>query len=95
MGGCPEPIRQLPVTGTWAYLDRLEASPGTSISVHVSAEAAHEIELVRLGLTAVIDPEQSLAEDCADAQRLAVVSVAAASPQTITPGSYACIEGEP
>jgi len=95
MGGYPEPIRQVPVTGTWAYLDRLEASPGTGISVHVSAEAAHEIEFVRLGLKAVIDPGQSLAEDCADAERIAVVNVAAASPQTITPGSYAWFEGEP
>ena len=69
MGGYPEPIRQVPVTGTWAYLDRLEASPGTGISVHVSAEAAHEIEFVRLGLKAVIDPGQSLAEDCADVRR--------------------------
>ena len=95
MEGYPEPIRQLPVTGSWAYLDRLEASPGSSISVHVSAEAAHEIELVRLGLDAVIDPDQSLAADCAEAVRLAVVEAAAAAPQTITPGSYAWIAGEP
>ena len=95
MGGYPEPIRPLPVVGTWAYLDRVEAAPGTSVSVHVSAEAAHEIELVRLGRDAVIDPAQSLADDCAEAVRLAAVDVAAATPQVITPGSYAWIEGAP
>jgi hypothetical protein len=95
MGGYPEPVRQLPVVGTWAYLDRLEVAPGGTVSVHVSAEAAHEIELVRLGLNAVIDPAQSLDADRLEAQRLASVDAAVSAPQTITPGSYAFIEGEP
>jgi hypothetical protein len=95
MGDHPEAIRRLPVRGTWAYLDRLEVAPGSSVEVHVSAEAAHEIELVRLGLDAVIDPAQSLAADCAEARRLAAVEIPVATPQTIAPGSYAWIEGEP
>ena len=95
MGGYPEPVRQLPVVGTWAYLDRLEVAPGESVSVHVSAEAAHEIELVRLGLNAIIDPAQSLEADRLEARRLDSVDATAAAPQAITPGSYAFIEGEP
>jgi Concanavalin A-like lectin/glucanases superfamily len=91
----PEPIRRLPVRGTWAYVSALSVAPAFRVSVHVSAEAAHEIEFVRLGRKAVLDPAQSLDADRADAEVLATVSRRTAAAQTITPGSYVHIAGEP
>ena len=90
----PELVRSLPVPGTWAYVDRLDVAAGSSVGVHVSAPAAHEIELVRLGRDAVIDPAQSLAADRQDALVLTTVSRPAA-PQTIAPGSYLYVSGAP
>ena len=89
-----ERIRKLPVSGTWAYVDRLDVAAGTSVDVHVSAPADHEIELVRLGLEAVLDPAQPLDADCAEAQVLATAKGGAAA-RTITPGSYVRIGGAP
>ena len=90
----PELVRSLPVPGTWAYVDRLDVAAGSSVGVHVCAPAAHEIELVRLGLDAVIDPAQSIDADRKDARVLATVN-RPASPQTISPGSYIYVAGEP
>lgn len=91
----PEPVRPIPVRGTWAYLDRLGVGPGEALAIHVSAEAAHDIEVVRLGRCAVIDPAQSLDDDRREAEVLAAWAVAEASPQTIHPGSYLWIGGDP
>lgn len=90
----PEPLRRLPVPGTWAYVDRLDVAPGSAVSAHVCAASAHEIELVRLGLHAVIDPAQSLDADREEATILQTVARPAA-PQSITPGSYIHVAGEP
>lgn len=90
----PEPVRRLPVPGLWAYVDRLDVAPGSSVSAHVSAPASYDIELVRLGLNAVIDPAQSLDADREDAIVLQTAG-RPASPQTITPGSYIHVSGEP
>src|SRR5262245_24738800 len=89
-----EAIRPLPVPGTWAYVDRLNVEPGSAVRVHVSAPAAHQIQLVRLGLDAVIDPSQSLDDDREQATVLASVE-RPASPQTIDPGSYVHVGGAP
>ncbi|MBL8583309.1 MAG: hypothetical protein JNL61_13935 [Rhizobiaceae bacterium] len=84
----------MPVPGTWAYLDRLDVAAGSGVSVHVSAPADHEIELVRLGRNAVIDPAQSLDADREEAELLTSVA-RRASPQMITPGSYIHVAGAP
>jgi hypothetical protein len=91
----PEPIRRIPVRGTWVYVDPLSTEPGHPVSIHLSAEAAHEIEIVRLGRKAVIDPAQSLDADREEAEVLAKVARPGAAPQTITPGSYVYITGAP
>ena len=90
----PEPVRRLPVQGTWAYVDRLDVAAGSGFTVHVSAPADYELELVRLGLGAVIDPAQSLSADREEAVVLETLSCPA-SPQTIDPGSYIHVSGEP
>jgi hypothetical protein len=82
----------LPVPGTWVYLDRLDVVPGSSVSVHVCAPASFELELVRLGLNAVIDPAQSMDADREEAEILETVACPA-SPQTISPGSYVHVAG--
>jgi hypothetical protein len=64
----------------------LNVAPGPSVTVHVSAPATHEVELVRLGLDAVIDPAQSPDADREEAIVLETVQ-RPASPQTIDPGS--------
>lgn len=89
-----EPIRRLPVSGTWIYVDRLDVAPGTSVAAHVSAPSDHEIEVVKLGLDAVLDPAQPLDADCADATVLETVSCEGAA-RTITPGSYVRLGGPP
>lgn len=66
-------IRRLPVRGTWAYVDPLGVAPGAELAVHLSAEAAHRVELVRLGREAVLDPAQSLDADREEAELLAEV----------------------
>ncbi len=90
----PEPIRRIPVRGSWAYVDPLAVAPGHALTIHVSAEAAHSIEIVRLGRKAVIDPAQSIDADRIEAEVMHIVSRGAAAPQTITPGSYVHVGGE-
>ncbi|MEO1102226.1 MAG: N,N-dimethylformamidase beta subunit family domain-containing protein, partial [Pseudomonadota bacterium] len=90
----PEPVRQLPVPGLWGYLSQWSTAPGGSVGVHVSAEADHEVELLRLGTCALLDPASSLDDDRAEATVLQRWSRPAA-PQTIAPGSYVLCGGPP
>lgn len=85
--------RELPVPGTWAYLDRLDVEAGTSVDVHASAPAAHVIELLRLGRRAVLDPGKGIADDRAEATVLASVE-RPATPRTISPGSFVRVGGD-
>ncbi len=87
----PRPMR---VAGTWGYLSSTVVQAGSSVSVHVSAEADHEISLIRLGTQALLDPAQSLSADRAEATELASWH-RPASPHHITPGSCIVVGGAP
>ncbi len=90
----PEPVRRLPVPGCWGYTDRVGVAPGGRIGLHVSAPATHDVEFVKLGRKAVIDPARSLDADREDVAVMATAGCSA-SPCTIDPGSYVYVHGEP
>ncbi len=88
-----EPVRSLPIRGSWAYTDRMAIAPGGRIHVHVSAEAAHRVDIVRLGREAVIGPAQDIAADRRDVEVLGSWSSDISSPQRLFPGSYVRMDG--
>jgi hypothetical protein len=91
----PESVRRIPVRGTWAYVNSISVPPGGRLGVHVSAEAAHDIEIVRLGTNAVLDPRQPLDADRDEVKVLQTTTRKAAAPQSISPGSYIHVGGDP
>src|SRR5687767_11685198 len=64
----PEPGRAVGVPGVWGYVERIGVPPGDSVRFHVSAPAAYELSVVRLGRTAILDDPTSDAADRADAE---------------------------
>jgi hypothetical protein len=89
----PESVRSLPVPGTWGYVDNLGVKPGQVARFHVSAPAAYDFSIVRLGVEAILDPGADEAADRADVEVLATSHHASATPQRITPGSYVYVDG--
>ena len=89
----PELARRLPVPGVWGYVDRIGVAPGGSVRFHVSAPAAYELTVVRLGRTALLDAPTDDAADRAEAERLATFQHEAATPQSLSAGSYVHAEG--
>jgi hypothetical protein len=91
----PEPARSFEVPGTWVYPASLSVPPGRSITFHVSAPAAYDFSVLRLGSTALLDAAGDDAADIAEAEVLHTRHHAAATPQRIAPGSYAWASGAP
>lgn len=94
-GAQPEPIRSLAVPGLWAYSVPLNPKPGNRVTVHVAAPAAFDVDIVRLGRRAILDPTASIADDRADVEVLASRHHDLALPGRIQPGSYVYVEGRP
>lgn len=91
----PEPARQIGIPGTWGYVERIGVAPGEAVRFHVSTPAAYRLDVVRLGRTALIDTPADDAADRADVEVLASFEHQQATPQTLAPGSYVCVAGEP
>lgn len=91
----PEPARAIPVPGVQGYVERLGARRGEPVRFHVNAPAAYELAVVRLGRDAILDAPTDDAADRADVETLHVSRHAQATPQTLAPGSYLYVEGEP
>lgn len=91
----PEPIRSLPVPGLWGYAWPLNPKPGTQVALHIAAPAAFEVEVVRLGRRAILDPQASEMDDWSDIEVLHVHREDRALPGRIQPGSYVSVEGPP
>ena len=70
-------------------------APGDRVTLRVSAEASHEVDIVRLGRSAVIGPDQDIAADRADVQVLGGWSHPAPARQALTHGSYIFVGGPP
>ncbi len=80
--------------GTWGYVDRIGVLAGEAVRFHISAPAAYDFSVVRLGTAAILDPHADEQDDRADVEVLYSARLGAA-PQTITPGSYIYVEGAP
>ncbi len=89
----PEPARRLPVPGTWGYADSLGVKPGQAARFHVSAPAAYQFSLVRLGRRAILQPGADTTADRSDVELLTQRFHESAEPRTISPGSYVYVEG--
>jgi hypothetical protein len=73
------------------YVDPIGVKPGQTLRVHLTAPAAHEIAIARLGRSVLLRPEPDDAADRAEAQWLASVTATAAARHDVHPGSYAWI----
>jgi hypothetical protein len=91
----PEPARRLEVPGVWGYVDRIGVPPGGTVRFHVSAPAAYELSVVRLGRGALIDAPSDDTADRADSEVLARFPHAVATPQALSAGSYVHVAGDP
>jgi hypothetical protein len=91
----PEPARHLAVPGAWGYVERIGVPPGGTVRFHVNAPAAYDLTVVRLGRAALLDAPTDDAADRADAQPLATFRHSAATPQTLSAGSYIFVDGPP
>ena len=81
--------------GVWGYVDRIGVAAGETVRFHVSAPAAYELTIVRLGRTALLDAPTDDAADRADVERLATFRHETATPQTLAAGSYIWVDGPP
>jgi hypothetical protein len=91
----PEPARRLPVPGVWGYVERVGVPAGGTVRFHVSAPAAYELSVVRLGRTALVDSPTDDAADRADVLVLARSRHVEATPQRLSAGSYVFAESPP
>jgi Concanavalin A-like lectin/glucanases superfamily len=69
--------------------------PGETARFHVNAPSGYELSVVRLGRRAILDPASDVQADLGDAEVLAQTAHEKPSPQSIGPGSYIYVEGEP
>jgi hypothetical protein len=83
------------VPGVWGYVDRIGVPPGSTARFHVSAPAAYELSIVRLGRRALLDAPTDDAADRAESERLATLRHESATPQTLSAGSYVYADGPP
>jgi hypothetical protein len=85
------PHRPVRIGGLAGYVEPIGVRPGERLRIHLSAPAAHRIEIARLGRDAIL-----LGDDDADRAEVVVVGdldCPRASRQDITPGSYAWLQG--
>jgi len=83
--------RPVRVAGLMGYVDPLGVKPGEKLRVHLTAPAAHEIAVARLGRTALLRPEPDDDADRAEAEWLARLDSPAAARHDVYPGSYAWV----
>ena len=74
------------------YVDPVGVKPGETLRVHLTAPAAHEIAVARLGRAALLRPEPDDQADRAEAEWLARLESPAASRHDVYPGSYAWVD---
>ena len=90
------PHRPVKVPGLAGYLDPIGVKPGELLRVHLSAPAAHEIVVARLGRGALLRNEPDDAADRAEEVRLDSRRYPTAARHDIYPGSYArVVDGDP
>jgi hypothetical protein len=90
----PELTRPIDVPGTWAYVSPLSVRPGATLSVHVSAEGAHEVAIQRLGRSALFTESASGAQQADEAVDLFRSRHSDGCRQAVRPGSYVGIDGD-
>lgn len=91
----PEPARSIPVPGVQGYVDRIGVRRGETVRFHVNAPAAYDLQVVRLGRTAILDSPTDDAADRRDSEVLHVSRHAEATPQVLAAGSYLYAAGDP
>lgn len=91
----PEPARELELRGAWGYTDPIGVAPATTLRFHVSAPAAYDLSIVRLGHRAILDPAANEMAERADVEVLERRAHPTATPQTLSAGSYVYVGGEP
>jgi hypothetical protein len=74
------------------YVDPVGVKPGETLRVHLTAPAAHEIAVARLGRSALLRPEPDDQADRAEAEWLARLESPTASRHDVYPGSYAWVD---
>jgi hypothetical protein len=84
------PVRVASLTG---YLAPLGVRPGEVLQVHLSAPAAYDIAVGRLGHNALLLPEPDDTADRAEVTWLASAASPAASRHDVHPGSYGVADG--
>ncbi len=88
-----EPVRGFEPPGVWAYTDGPSVTPGSAVSVRVSAPASYELAVKRLGVTAILQRGAGEAAERRDAEILHQSVFTSATPQLIRPGSYVRVGG--
>jgi len=74
------------------YVDPVGVKPGEVLRVHLTAPAAYEIALARLGRSVLLRPEPDDEADRAEAEWLARLESATACRHDVYPGSYAWVD---
>ncbi|MGC5053604.1 N,N-dimethylformamidase beta subunit family domain-containing protein [Micromonospora sp. DT48] len=77
------------------YVDPLGVRPGETLRVHLSAPAAHEIAVGRLGRDALLLPEPDDAADRAEVTWLGRAASTSANRHDVHPGSYGVAANSP
>ena len=85
--------RPVRVAGLMGYVDPVGVKPGEVLRVHLTAPAAYEIAVARLGRSVLLRPEPDDEADRAEAEWLARLESAAAGRHDVYPGSYALVDG--
>ncbi len=84
--------RPVRVAGLMGYVDPVGVKPGEVLRVHLTAPAAYEIAVARLGRSVLLRPEPDDEADRAEAEWLARLESAAACRHDVYPGSYAWVD---
>ena len=87
--------RPVRIASLMGYLDPLGVRPGETLRVHLSAPAAHEIAVGRLGHDALLLPEPDDAADRAEVTWLGHTSSAFGNQHDVHPGSYGVARSSP
>jgi hypothetical protein len=89
----PRPAhRPVRVPGLTGYVHPLGVRAGETLSVHLTAPAAHEIAIARLGRTVLLRDEPDDEADRAEAEWLTSLEAPGANRNDIYPGSYAWVD---
>ncbi len=84
--------RPVRIGSLMGYVDPIGVRPGERLRIHLTAPAARNISVARLGRTALLLPEPDDMADRAEAEVLATLKQPTACPYDIHPGSYAWLD---